>query len=76
MQLEVLAIQSGGRVMEPGFDIAGMIQRCIEGADDFYTLTFGPPRTSTVEEYHDLKVEVDRPDVRVRTNTAVLGSAG
>jgi hypothetical protein len=68
MQLEVLAIQSGGRVMGPGFDIPGMIQRCIEGADDFYRLTFGPPRTSTVDEYHDF-VEVDRPDVRVRTNT-------
>ncbi len=68
LQLEVLAIKSGGRVMEPVFDLAGSIARAIEGADDFYTLTFDPPRTRTVDEYHDLKVEIDRPDVKVRTD--------
>jgi VWFA-related protein len=69
MQLEALAQQSGGRVMEPAFDLARVIARCIEGANDFYVLTFDPPRTSTVDEYHELKVEVTRPDVVARTNT-------
>jgi len=69
LQLEVLAIESGGRVMEPATDLAGEIAHAIKGADDFYRLTFDPPQTDTVDEYHDLKIAVDRPDVTVRTDT-------
>jgi VWFA-related protein len=69
LTLEVLAIQSGGQVMEPASDLKGLIEKSVADASDFYTLTFDPPRTNTMDEYHDLKVEVDRPDVTVRTNT-------
>ena len=35
----------------------------------FYTLTFNPPRTYQVDEFHDLRVQVDRPALTVRAPT-------
>jgi len=55
--------------MEPAASLEQSIERCVRGASDFYALTFDPPRTSKVDEYHDLKVQVNRPDVTVRINT-------
>ena len=69
LQLEVLAIKSGGQVTEPSLDLAGLIERAVAGADNFYTLTFDPPRTAVMDEYHGLKIEVDRPDAVVHTNS-------
>jgi hypothetical protein len=96
LMLPVLALQSGGRVMEPAevtedkaeraawdrmetkskwrllkptATLDNGIEQAIQGANNFYTLTFDPPRTSTVDEYHDLKVEVNRLDVTVRART-------
>jgi VWFA-related protein len=69
LQLERLAVESGGRVMKPSFDLAGTIRGCVEGANDFYTLTFDPPRAGAVDEYHDLKIAVNRPEVVARTNS-------
>jgi VWFA-related protein len=68
LTLEALAIKSGGQVMKPAATLSESIARSIEGANDFYTLTFDPPRTTTVDEYHDLKVKVDLPDVAAQTD--------
>ena len=68
LALEVLATQSGGRVMEPGNDLTALIERCVNDASAFYTISFDPPRTNQVDEYHDLKVEIGRPALTVRTS--------
>ena len=68
LALKVLAMQSGGRVMEPAFDLKGLIEKCIDKANDFYSLTFDPPRTAVVDEYHDLKIKMKNPDLIARTN--------
>jgi VWFA-related protein len=82
LALRVLAIQSGGRVLGPGNDIAAQIDNCITDANAFYTLSFNPPPTEHMDEYHDLKVTVNHAGFTVRTNTgyynqppAGLGSA-
>jgi len=68
LALDVLAPQSGGRVMvSPG--LAGSIRKSIEDASVYYTLWFDPPRTNTVDEYHELKVVVDQPKLNARTRT-------
>lgn len=69
LALEVLAAQSGGRVLEDTSDMAGMIDKCVEDAGTFYTMTLDPPRTEHVDEYHDLKVQVGKPGLVARTNT-------
>jgi len=67
--LKVLAVQSGGRVLGPSNDLVGMIDSCVQDASAFYTLSFDPPPADKPHEYHDLKVVVDKPGLKARTNT-------
>ncbi len=67
--LKVLAVQSGGLVLGPDNDMTAQIDRCVQDARAFYTLSFDPPRADHPDEYHDLKVLVDKPGLTVRTNT-------
>ena len=67
--LPVLAIQSGGVVMDAGPKIPEAIEHCIESASGFYTMSLDPPNAHQVDEYHDLYIRVERPGVAVRTNT-------
>jgi len=69
LALKVLAIQSGGRALAPDNDLAGQIDRCIQDASAYYTLSFDPPRATGANEYHDLKLLVDKPKLKARTNT-------
>jgi VWFA-related protein len=69
LAMEVLAIQSGGRVLDPDKDLVGLIEKCAQDAHAFYTLTFDPPRTDLVDEYHALKVQVGKPELAARTRT-------
>jgi VWFA-related protein len=69
LALRVLAIQSGGRVLGPDNDIAAQIDNCIADANAFYTLSFNPPPTEHMDEYHELKVTVNQAGLTVRTNT-------
>jgi VWFA-related protein len=66
---KVLAVQSGGRVTSPDNDIAGQIALCARDAEAYYTISFDPPPADRGVEYHDLKVEVDKPRLTARTNT-------
>jgi hypothetical protein len=84
---KVLAVQSGGRVLEPSddlrtdimhtgltdrtpaFDLAGQIDKCVEEASAFYTLSFNPAPAERADEYRDLKVEIGKPGLTARTST-------
>ena len=67
--LKVLAIQSGGRVLGPDNGLQAQIDSCVQDAGAFYTLTFDPARTQLADEYHDLKVLIDKPGLTARTST-------
>lgn len=67
--LNVLATQSGGGVLETRSDLAEMISKCVEEASVFYSLTFDPPHANEVDEYHDLKVVLGKPQLTARTST-------
>ena len=69
LSLKVLATQSGGRVMGPDNDITAQMDRCVEDAKAFYTISFDPPKTDRANEYHDLKVEIGKPRLTARTST-------
>jgi len=66
---KVLAIDSGGLVMEGSFAILQQIESCVRDADTFYTLTFDPAHADAPNEYHDLKLLVDKPGLTARTNS-------
>src|SRR6201998_1085546 len=69
LALKVLVTQSGGKGFGPDNDLASQIERCITETNDFYRISFDPPAAEHADEYHDLKVTVDKPGVMVRTNS-------
>ena len=66
---KVLAEQSGGRVLNSGSDLLSQIESCIHEPDAFYTLSFDPPPTAQPNEYHDLKLQIQKPGLSAHTNT-------
>jgi hypothetical protein len=67
--LPVLAVQSGGLVLDAAEKIPDAIEHCIRDASSFYTVSFDPPHAAKVDEYHDLKVTIDKPGSTARTHT-------
>jgi len=69
LALQVLAIQSGGLVLSKRSAIENDIQRSIQYASKFYTLSFDPPHASQPDEYHGLKVQMRAPGLSAGTST-------
>ena len=73
LALDVLTSETGGRVLDPGLDSGSdlntQIADCIAGAGTYYALSFDPPRTSTRDEYHDLRVQTAGSGFTARTFT-------
>lgn len=66
---KVLAVESGGLVLDRSDDLAGQIESCVREAGVFYTLSFNPSPADHVDEYHSLQVHIDRPGLTARTKT-------
>jgi len=69
LALEVMAVHTGGRVLDPENDLVGLINDCLSDVGEYYTLTFAPPPAATADEYHNLTVHLDLPGLTARTNT-------
>jgi hypothetical protein len=65
----VLVTQTGGLIQGPDNDLVSQINRCIDDANVFYRTSFNPPVPEHPDEYHDLRVVVDKPGLTVRTTT-------
>ena len=69
LALQVLAVQSGGRVLNSTNDLTGAIADCAADADAFYVLSFAAARADRANEYHAVQVTVDKPGIKARTRT-------
>jgi VWFA-related protein len=69
LALQVLAYQSGGRVLNSDNDMAGEIAACINDANAFYVLTFEGEPGDGPNEYHGLEVKIDKPGLIARTRS-------
>ena len=80
LALQVLAIRTGGQVLTTNDDLAAtvhsdrnniprLIGEHIAEAGNYYCLTFDPPPTGTVDEYHRLNVELARPGLTAHIAT-------
>jgi VWFA-related protein len=73
LALSVLAVQSGGLVLNGSNDLAvamaNEIARSAGDAQAFYVLTFQASHADHADEYHTLQVKVDQPGVTSRTRT-------
>lgn len=66
---KVLAVQSGGRVVDDSLDLEQEIENCVQDDGFFYRISFDPAAADHLDEYHDLRVEVNQPGLTARTNT-------
>jgi VWFA-related protein len=67
LALQIVARQTGGRVLNDSEKISDELASCIHDADVYYALTFEMMPGRTPHELHPLAVKVNRPGVQVRT---------
>jgi VWFA-related protein len=70
LALQVLAVQSGGRVLNASNDLAGLLQSCVNDASAYYTMSFEAVPADRADEYHALTVKVGKPGIKTLTNAA------
>ena len=69
LALQVLAAQSGGRVLNSDNDVAGEIATCVADANAFYVLSFDGLPGDGPNEYHALEIKIDKPGLTARTRS-------
>ncbi len=67
LSLQVLSIQSGGRVFTSTSDVAGNLAVSAADGDSWYEVTFDAAPAEKPNEYHRIQVDVTRPGTTVRT---------
>ncbi|WP_263351138.1 VWA domain-containing protein [Acidicapsa acidisoli] len=68
LSLQVLAVQSGGQAVDSTNDyLSGVIAKTITGAEADYFVTFDAPPAERLDEFHTLKITVNKPGLIVRT---------
>lgn len=68
LALEVQAVNTGGRVLDPGNDLAALIQKCQSDIGPYYTVTFEPPQAAGADEFHSLRMQVSGDGRTARTD--------
>lgn len=66
---KVLAVESGGQVMDRSFDLLAELNECVREAGSYYSLSFDPAPASGNEEYHTIRVTMSRSWLTARTTT-------
>lgn len=69
LALDVLALQSSGRVLQATHDLAGIIGKSLDEEGIYYRLGFDPPHANGTDEYHELKVQMTQQGLSVRART-------
>ena len=67
LSLQVLAVHTGGLVLQGSTDIAGMINKCVADTDSWYRISFAPAVAEHPNEYHQIEVKLDKPGLTART---------
>jgi VWFA-related protein len=68
LSLQVLAVQSGGLVLNSSNDISAMLEQAFRDAGAWYEISF-QPASAEPNEYHQIDVRVDKPGLIARTRT-------
>jgi VWFA-related protein len=69
LALQVIATQSGGRVLNSNNDVTGEIAMFVADANAFYVLTFEGLPGDGPDEYHSLQIKLDRSGLKALTRT-------
>lgn len=76
LALQVLSIQSGGRVFDFNNDIPGLLQKCFADIAPYYEISFVPAAAERTDEYHSLEVKVSKPGLTARTRQGYYAQPG
>jgi hypothetical protein len=69
LTLGVIAVQSGGQVLNRSNNVASLVASCVADAKAYYTLSFDSSAADHPDEYHSLEVKIDKPGLIARTRT-------
>ena len=67
LALQVIAIQSGGLVLEFNNDVASLLQEALSKTVPYYELSFNSPAADQQNEYHHLEIKLAKPGLIART---------
>jgi VWFA-related protein len=76
LALQVLATQSGGRVLNSDNDVSSEIAKCIADGNNYYLLTFEAQPGDGPNEYHSLEIKLDKPGLTAHTRTGYYAQPG
>ena len=68
LSLQVLAVQTGGLVLNSSNDVSALLRQAFQDADAWYEISFQSP-SGEPNEYHQIQVRVDKPGLIARTRT-------
>lgn len=63
LSLPVIAARSGGGMLAVPRDLAARIRERVKEEGNYYSLTFDPPQTSAIDEYHHLRLQIEKRDL-------------
>jgi VWFA-related protein len=65
--LQVLAVQSGGLVLDHNNDVSALLQKCLSDVAPYYEISFAAGPAERPDEYHQLEVKIAKPGLNART---------
>jgi VWFA-related protein len=65
--LQVLAVQSGGLVLDHNNDVSALLQKCLSDVAPYYEISFAAGPAERPDEYHQLDVKIAKPGLTART---------
>ncbi len=69
LALGVLAVQSGGRVLNSSNDVAGEIEACFRDANVYYVISYDSIPPDGPNEYHAIEVKIERSQLKAQART-------
>ncbi len=76
LALQVLSLESGGRVLNSNNDISAEVAACARAAAAGYLLTYQVPAAGQPGAYHAIQVQLSKPGLVARTRTGYYAPAG
>lgn len=67
LALQVLALQSGGEVLDFNNDMSALLQKCVSDSAPYYEITFAAQPAERPNEYHQIEIKLAKPGLSART---------
>ena len=69
LMLQVVATQTGGKVLYGTNNLAKMLDQCLADAQEFYVLTYDAAPAHQANEFHGVQIQMNKPGLKARART-------